>query len=603
MIVWSDRHCCVFVDRAPDDKCDCLQDFCVRDYAPKDRITVTEAQKDNVLDDLFFNREKNLLELSYMMSLRSIPNNEKFLSENKQICERLAQRLGELQFDVELVEVKNNPKKPGHWMIFADHFGTPAKNVVLIYGNIGVVPVGPDDGWTHKPFSLTREDGKLYARGLTHKKGAVICWIQAIDAWLQRTGELPVNIRFIIDTDPNANLLVMRKVLDERKDFFVGVDLVLDTTNKWVANGKAVLSINHPGYIHFEFEVKSKETIDDDPEKFEQPTEAPMPARMDPMAEMCMMMNTLMVGGQCQVQGLQRHLLPLTQYDWDILSLTEDGVMEYKARYGVSKLVHEQSAAEFLKYRWCLPAMTMHSVKSKQLGSQRDFIPMPEALATFSVKLLADQSIEYVTYRIRDHFNQAYSRLNCSNHAYLRVTDSLKPLNGARYDHFVLAARRAYEEVFHVIALIPDTIVIAMPMVNEVRRYCADNVQVIGLPFCSIHKKPLAKDEHMGERSFQKMQQLFATLLFELALVPPECKCSKIPDFCMKEGKATDRDFIHQTLPINYKTSHVLFEVNPGAVDNIYNLRNSLPTVKEILLGKDIPDLDPKPGTSVRFFP
>lgn len=597
MIVWSDRNCCVFVDRSPDDTCDCMQDFCVRDYAPKDRITVTEAQRDSVLDDLFFHREKNLIELSHMMSLRSIARNEKYLSENKQICERIAQRLGELQFDVELVEVKHQPKKPGHWMIFADHFGTPAKNVVLIYGNIGVLPVSREDGWTHDPFHLTREDGQLYARGLTHKKGAVICWIQAIDAWMRRTGELPVNIRFIIDTDVNANLLLLRKVLDERKEFFVGVDLVLDTTNKWIANGKAVLSINHPGYIHFEIEVKSKETNEQDPDKEAEPTEAaPKPARMDPMAEMCMLMSTLMAGGQCQVQGLQRHLLPLTQYDWDILNLTEDGFMEFKARYDVSKLPHEQSTAEFLKYRWCLPAMTMHSVRSKQLGSQRDFLPMTEALATFSVKLLADQSIDYVTYRIRDHLNQAYNHFNCTNQAYLRVTDTLKPLNGARHDRFVLAARRAYEEVFHVIALIPDTIVIGMPMVNEVRRYCADNVPVIGLPFCAIHKKPQQKDEHMGERTFQKMQQLFATILFELALVPPECKCSKIPDFCMKEGKATERDFIHQTMPQNYKKSHVLFEINPGAVDNSPHSHKTLPTAKEILLG----DLNPEPGTSVR---
>lgn len=589
MICWGERNCCVFVDRDAKDKCDCLQDYCIRDYEPEERITVKESNLDDVLDNLVFDHDNNMLELKRLMQLRSIARNEKFRIETEQMCERIAQRLTELNFDVELVEVKTESTKPGHWMIFADYFATPAKNVVLIYGNVGVLPVSKSDGWKYDPFSLTEKDGKLYGRGLSSTKGPLIAWIQAIDAWMKRTKDLPVNIRFIIDSDVRADVRVLRKVLDDRKDFFIGVDLLLDTTNKWIAENKPMLTISHSGYIYFDLSVKKKTDAERDRDsKLEgkQPsqTEATHPQPMEPMTELCMLMSSLMSAGECNVPGLQRHVLPLTNHDWDILSTAEEGIMEFKEKYGLTRIPHEKSAAEFLKYRWCMPGLTMHGVIMNQRLSLRDFSPLTQASSMFSVKLVCDQSIEYTSYRIRDHLDMVYRRLGCTNPMYLRITDKLKPFNGARHDRFVVAARHAYDRIFNVLALVPDTITICLPYLNEVRRYCADNVQVVALPFCSIHMKPNQVDEHMGHKEFQQMQQLLATVLFELALVPPECKCSEIANFCLKWGKATDRDFIRTTRPMKYARSHVLYELNQLAVEKHVD-EDSMPNARSLLVG------------------
>lgn len=595
MICWGERNCCVFVDRDKTDKCDCLQNHCIRDYEPQERITVKEIELDNVLDRLVFNHDDYMLELKRLMHLRSIARNKEFLSETEQMCERIAQRLTELNFDVELVEVKTENTKPGHWMIFADYFATPAKNVVLIYGNVGVLPVSKSDGWQHNPFSLTEKDGKLYGRGLSSTKGPLIAWIQAIDAWMTLTKDLPVNIRFIIDSDVRVDERVLRKVLDDRKDFFIGVDLLLDTTNKWIAENKPMLTISHSGYIYFELSVKKEETkrkADAEKDRESKPEgEATHPQPREPMTELCMLMSSLMSAGECNVQGLQRHVLPLTHHDWDILSIAEEGIMEFKEKYGLTRIPHEKSAAEFLKYRWCMPGLTMHGVMTNQRRSLRDFSPLTQASSVFSVKLVADQSVEYTTYRIRDHLDMAYRRFGCSNPMYLRITDKLKPFNGARHDHFVVAARHAYDRVFNVLALVPDTITICLPHLNELRRYCGDNVQIIALPFCSIHMKPNQVDEHMGHKEFQQMQQLLATVLFELALVPPECKCSKIPNFCQKRGKTSDRDLIHTIRPKKYARSHVLYELNQLSLDK-KAAEDNMPPVRSLLVGDMRASLD-----------
>ncbi|KAH8411953.1 hypothetical protein KR222_003561 [Zaprionus bogoriensis] len=590
MICWGDRNCCgVFVDRDANDKCDCLRDFCIRDYAPEDRIMVTEEQLEVVMDSLYIRYEEHLMELRNMLKLRNIPQTMDYMMENKQIVDRLAQRLIELNFDVELVEVKINDDDPGHWVIFADYFATPAKNVVLIYGHIDVPAVdGPADGWKHDPYWLTEEHENLYGLGLTCSKGPVVCWIQAIEAWFLKTDDLPVNLRFIIDSDHTADIIILRKLLENRKEFFEGVDLMLDITNMWIAENVPILTISHSGYVNFELVVESPETKEEDCDHDKVKPDAKSTTKTrEPMSEMCQLMNTLVNTKGINVDGLLRHVLPVTQFDWDVLNQAEDGIMHFKENYGASHLPHEQSQAEFLKHRWCMPNLTMHSLSMKQTHSYRDFLPVNKVASTFSVKLVPDQSIDYVQYRVFDHLDQAYRRFKCTNTATLHVTDKLKPLNQARYASYVLSARRAYELVYEVLALIPDTIHVCMPILNELRRHAAPTVQVLGLPFCSIHMKPYQVDEHMSFKEFQNAQMLFAAMLFEVALVPPECKCSVIPSFCFKKGKTKDRDFIRQTEPRTYIVSHVLYELNELAIDRTPDVKDALPGAKRILLGSE----------------
>ena len=108
---------------------------------------------------------------------------------------------------VELIETDGHPLVYGDWL----HAGAD-KPTVLIYGHYDVQPVDPLDLWITPPFEPTIRAGQgvrqagddLYARGASDDKGQTFIHIKAVEALLQCTGSLPVNVKFLIEGEEEA---------------------------------------------------------------------------------------------------------------------------------------------------------------------------------------------------------------------------------------------------------------------------------------------------------------------------------------------------------------------------------------------------------------
>ena len=69
---------------------------------------------------------------------------------------------------------------------------------VLAYGHYDVQDPGPLDAWRSPPFEPTERDGRLYARGAADDKGNFLPLLH-VACQLARAGELPVNVRFLVE--------------------------------------------------------------------------------------------------------------------------------------------------------------------------------------------------------------------------------------------------------------------------------------------------------------------------------------------------------------------------------------------------------------------
>ena len=74
---------------------------------------------------------------------------------------------------------------------------------VLIYGHYDVQSVGDLSAWSSPPFEPTIRDGRLYARGAADDKGNFWPLLSAA-CTLARTGELPVNVRVVVEGEEEA---------------------------------------------------------------------------------------------------------------------------------------------------------------------------------------------------------------------------------------------------------------------------------------------------------------------------------------------------------------------------------------------------------------
>lgn len=75
----------------------------------------------------------------------------------------------------------------------------PAKTI-LCYSHYDVQPPEPLDEWTHGgPWSGDIVDGVMYGRGSTDNKSGVLAFNKAAKAFLEVRGEVPVNLKFLIE--------------------------------------------------------------------------------------------------------------------------------------------------------------------------------------------------------------------------------------------------------------------------------------------------------------------------------------------------------------------------------------------------------------------
>lgn len=119
----------------------------------------------------------------------------------------------------------------GHPVVYADwlHAGADAPTL-LIYGHYDVQPVDPPDEWLTPPFEPTIKGDDLFARGASDDKGQLFVHLMAAAAYLQSSGRLPVNLKFMLEGEEEIGSLHLDDfVLDHRDLLKTDAALISDT--------------------------------------------------------------------------------------------------------------------------------------------------------------------------------------------------------------------------------------------------------------------------------------------------------------------------------------------------------------------------------------
>jgi acetylornithine deacetylase/succinyl-diaminopimelate desuccinylase-like protein len=120
-------------------------------------------------------------------------------------------KLASLGFRTEVWTTRSHPG------LFAEKAVDPSAPTVLIYGHVDVQPVDPLELWNTPPFEPQIRDGKIWARGADDNKGQHYSQIAGVEA-VAKTGSLPVNVKFIIESDEEYDGEAMAEVFPQHRD-------------------------------------------------------------------------------------------------------------------------------------------------------------------------------------------------------------------------------------------------------------------------------------------------------------------------------------------------------------------------------------------------
>ncbi len=201
-----------------------------------------EREKENVLRDFFS-----------FLRFKSIATDPNYRDEVESCAEWVASYLKQCGLNVEKWESDRAP------VIFAsDLRAGKGKETLLLYCHYDVQPVDPLEEWLSPPFEPTIRDGEVYARGAVDNKGQCFYTMLAIKMLLQELGQLPVNLKIVIEGEEESGSLGLAQLLDEKRES-LSADYLLIVDSGMEKIEEPAITLGARGIVCMQVNVKEAE--------------------------------------------------------------------------------------------------------------------------------------------------------------------------------------------------------------------------------------------------------------------------------------------------------------------------------------------------------
>ncbi len=295
-------------------------------------------------------------------------------------------------FKVEIIPTEGAP------VIYAERQGRSQKTL-LFYNHYDVQPPEPLELWDSPPFEPTLRDGKLYARGVSDDKGHLVSRLFAIDAILANEGELPCNVKFVVEGEEEVSSIHLK-------------DFVLSHVEQLKANGciwefggvdHREVPIQYLGLRGICYVELSVETAKID-------VHSGLGGSIFPNAawRLVWALNTLKGPDErIRLPGHYDHVKPPSKRDKDLFEALPEVADEYKTRYGVDHFLRGLTGGVDLRLAEVFePTCTICGLTSGYQGEGSKTVLPARASAKVDFRLVPDQTPAQVLKALREHLDK-----------------------------------------------------------------------------------------------------------------------------------------------------------------------------------------------------
>jgi len=196
--------------------------------------------------------DANLInDLAKLVAVQSISTDGEHQKEIEQCAEVTCEQMKASGLNnVQTLKTGNsNPYAYGEWL------GAPGKPTVFLYAHHDVQPINYVQDWKSEPWTLTERDGRLFGRGAADDKGAITTQLGAIASYLKTKGELPVNVKMLVEGEEEVGSSNLQGFFVENKERLMSdVIVVCDTGN--VETGLPSITYSLRGIVALHVEVQ-----------------------------------------------------------------------------------------------------------------------------------------------------------------------------------------------------------------------------------------------------------------------------------------------------------------------------------------------------------
>ena len=205
-------------------------------------LSYAQEHQDQILDELI-----------EFVSIPSVSTDPEKKTEMQRAAQWVANQMHSLGFEnVKILPTARHP------VVYGESLKARSdKPTVLIYGHYDVQPAEPLELWGTPPFEPTQQGENLYGRGASDMKGQVVASFKAVEAYAH-TGDLPINVKFIIEGEEEIGSPNLEKFLAENKDMLY-CDFAINPDTGMIDADTPTITYGLRGLAYFELRVTGPE--------------------------------------------------------------------------------------------------------------------------------------------------------------------------------------------------------------------------------------------------------------------------------------------------------------------------------------------------------
>ncbi|HVN16127.1 MAG TPA: M20/M25/M40 family metallo-hydrolase [Anaerolineales bacterium] len=287
---------------------------------------------------------------------------------------------------------------PGAPVVTAERKGKNNKKTLLIYNHYDVQPPEPLELWETPPFEPSLREGKLYGRGVSDDKGHIVSRLFALDALLDAEGDLPCNVKFIIEGEEETASINLVDFVLSHKDLlkadaciweFGGVDHT-DTPMQY-------LGLRGIQYVELSVDLLSTDV------------HSGLGGSIFPNAAWRLVWALSTLKGpdeRIRIPGFYDGIKPPSTRDRELMSALPDPSEEYKSHYGVPYFIKGLKGGTDLKIEEVFtPTCTICGLTSGYQGPGSKTVLPARASAKVDFRLVPDQDPADILKKLRTHLD------------------------------------------------------------------------------------------------------------------------------------------------------------------------------------------------------
>ncbi|MCA9040810.1 MAG: dipeptidase [Planctomycetaceae bacterium] len=344
-------------------------------------MPTTLADFQRVEEYLHAHQQDFIEKLKTFLRIESVSADSKFIPEVKRAAEFVEQELASAGLETTIYETAGHPIVYGSWLKAE---GAPT---VMVYGHYDVQPADPYHLWKTPPFEPDIRDGHIYARGATDDKGQMLTHVNSAASWLKVVGELPVNVKFVIEGEEEVGSDNLEKFLNEHQEMLKSDIAVVSDTSQF-APGVPAITYGLRGITACEIKLTGP-AQDLHSGLFGGSVANPV----NVLAKLIASLHD--ADGHVQIPGFYEDVLPLSEEERTQLGdLPFDEAALFDA-LGVSA-GYGESGFSTLERRWARPTCDVNGIWGGYQGEGPKTIIPSEAGAKISFRLVPNQNAEKI---------------------------------------------------------------------------------------------------------------------------------------------------------------------------------------------------------------